>query len=460
MLKKGNIIEISIEKIVFGGEGLGYYNGIPIFVPMSVPGDVLSAKIISVKKTYARALIEKILISSKDRVANNKISFEDFFGCDFAMLNYDAQLKYKIEMVNEVMQKIGGISSLKTEIIGAENIFNYRNKIIEPFAFKNNKIISGFYSRKSHDIFEVEENILNSKLGNFIIKKLKEILNSKKVSVYDENTGKGLIRNIMIRTNSLNEAMVVLIINSKKVSSKISEILKKLKEEIKEIKSVYVSLNSKKTNVLIGNENILICGEKNIKENIFGINFNISPDSFFQINLEQTKKLYNLALSYFDNIKNKNIIDCYSGTGTIAMLVAKYAKKVHAIEVVKSAVSDAKKTADENNIENINFINGKVEDKILELVKNEKIDAVIFDPPRKGLEKNIIEIIDKANIKEIVYISCNPSTLARDIKLFLEKGYILEKIKSVDMFPQTSHIETVALITKKIKENFLLNRVF
>lgn len=449
MLKKGNIIEISIEKIVFGGEGLGYYNGIPIFVPMSVPGDVLSAKIISVKKTYARALIEKILISSKDRVANNKISFEDFFGCDFAMLNYDAQLKYKIEMVNEVMQKIGGISSLKTEIIGAENIFNYRNKIIEPFAFKNDKIISGFYSRKSHDIFEVEENILNSKLGNFIIKKLKEILNSKKVSVYDENTGKGLIRNIMIRTNSLNEAMVVLIINSKKVSSEISEILKKLKEEIKEIKSVYVSLNSKKTNVLIGNENILICGEKNIKENIFGINFNISPDSFFQINLEQTKKIYNLSLSYFDNIKNKNIIDCYSGTGTIAMLVAKYAKKVHAIEVVKSAVSDAKKTADENNIENINFINGKVEDKILELVKNEKIDAVIFDPPRKGLEKNIIEIIDKANIKEIVYISCNPSTLARDIKLFLEKGYILEKIKSVDMFPQTSHIETVALITKK-----------
>ena len=253
----------------------------------------------------------------------------------------------------------------------------------------------------------------------------------------------------MIRTNSNNEAMVVLIINSNKIAENIKKILFKLRENIKEIKSIYISLNSKKTNTVIGEKNILIYGEKSIKENINGIEFHISPTSFFQINAKQAKRLYDIAISFFDDIDDKYIVDAYSGTGTIGMIMAKKAKKVYAIEIVKSASEDGEKTAKENGIENIEFINGAVEKEIIKLINNNKrIDTIIFDPPRKGLEASIIVTVAKLNLKEVVYISCNPSTFARDVKLFSEKGYVLKKLQAVDMFPQTSHVETIALIQR------------
>ncbi|MBQ3438019.1 MAG: 23S rRNA (uracil(1939)-C(5))-methyltransferase RlmD [Fusobacterium sp.] len=451
MLKLKDIIEIKIEKIVFGGEGLGYYNGnLAVFVPMSVPDDIVEIEIISVKKTYARGLIKNIINPASERVKNNKISFEDFDGCDFAMLEYDAQLKYKKQMTEDVLIKVGGLKSFSLDkILASENIYNYRNKIIEPFSYHNGEIITGFFKRKSHEIFQVEENILNSKLGNKIIKKIKEFLNEEKISVYDEKKHLGLLRNVMVRTNSRNEAMLVLIINSNKIPEKLKKILLNMKDEFSEIKSIYFSGNTKKTNTLLGEKNILIWGEKFIQESIDGISFYISPTSFFQINLEQAKKLYSKAISMFSNIENKYIIDAYSGTGTIAMILAKKAKKVYSIELVKSASEDGKRTAEENSIKNIEFINGKVEEKLAELVKNKKqIDTIIFDPPRKGLEKSIIDKVAELGLSEVVYISCNPATLARDIKLFSEKNYSVEKLEAVDMFPQTSHVECIALIQR------------
>ncbi|WP_022819118.1 23S rRNA (uracil(1939)-C(5))-methyltransferase RlmD [Fusobacterium russii] len=454
MLKKSDIVEVKIEKIVFGGEGLGYYDkSFAIFVPMSVPDDIVEVEIISVKKTYARGLIKKIIKAGPERVRTDKITFEDFDGCDFAMLEYEAQLKYKKMMVEDVMQRLGKLSNFSLDkIVASENILHYRNKIIEPFSTYNNKIISGFFKRKSHDVFEVEENILNSKLGNRIIKRLKELLNERKISVYDEQSHTGLLRNVMIRTNSKSEAMIVLIINANKISPEVENILLSLKDELKEIKSIYFSSNTKKTNTLLGEKNNLIWGSKYIQENIEGINFYISPNSFFQINLEQTKKLYSLALSMFSNIEDKHIVDAYSGTGTIAMIMAKKAKKVYSIEIVKSATEDGKRTAQENGIENIEFINGAVEEKLEELVKAKKqIDTIIFDPPRKGLEVSIINKVAELSLREVVYISCNPSTLARDIKLFTEKGYSPERLEAVDMFPQTSHVETICLLSHKAK---------
>ena len=451
MLKIKDIITIKIEKIVFGGEGLGYFNDFAVFVPMSVPGDTVEIEIISSKKTYARGLIRKIINPSSERIENtSKISFEDFYGCDFAMLKYENQLKYKKIMVEDVMKRLAGLDNFPIEdVVPSDNIYHYRNKIIEPFSFYDNKIITGFFKRKSHDIFEVEENILNSVLGNKIIKSLKELLNEYKISVYDEINHKGLLRNVMIRTNSNNEAMLVLIINSNKVNEKIKDILLKFKDKFSEIKSIYISLNSKKVNTVIGEKNILIYGAKTIKENINGIDFHISPTSFFQINIEQTKKLYNIALELFSDIENKYIVDAYSGTGTIAMIMSKKAKKVYSIEIVKSASEDGEKTALENGINNIEFINGAVEDKLDFLIKNsKKIDTIIFDPPRKGLDSSIIDKVSDLNLQEIVYISCNPSTLARDIKLFKDKGYLLKTLKTVDMFPQTSHIETIVLLSK------------
>lgn len=445
----GDKIIIDIEKIVYGGEGLGFVDDFAVFVPMTVPGDCVEAEIISKKKTYARGIITKLIRAGKERIADtSKISFEDFHGCDFSMLNYEAQLKYKTELVKDVMEKIGGVKDVPVSyIIGADepDRQNYRNKVIEPFALdKNKKIITGMFKRKSHEVFEVKENILSSNLANKIINNIKKMLNKNKISIYNEKEHRGLLRHIMVRTNSKNEAMVVLVINAKKISKEIEQFLKAVYDNIDEVKSVYVSLNSEITNVALGKENIYLFGEKYIKESIGEINFNISPDSFFQINLNQTKKLYDIGISFFDNIENKYIVDAFSGTGTIGMILSKNAEKVYSIEIVRSAVKDGTRTAKENNIENMEFITGDVNKELLNLIeKGKRVDAIIFDPPRKGIDGDSLIKLAGHNIEEIVYISCNPSTFARDSKILIEQGYKLEKIQPVDMFPQTSHIEVV-----------------
>lgn len=451
-LQKGQIVEIKIEKIVYGGEGLGYYNGeFAMFVPMSVPGDILKVEIISLKKSYGRALIKEIITPGAERIKDlNHITFEDFQGCDFGMLDYTAQLKYKKEMVEDVVRRIGKNSDVLIEDTLESPIEkNYRNKVIEPFSFNGKEIITGFFKRKSHDVFQVEDNMLNSVLGNKIITELKNILNINKITVYDEKKHSGILRHVMVRTNSFNEAMLVLIINDKKVTEKIKSILKEVMDKFKEITSVYVSLNDRKTNVALGHKNLLIFGEKTIKEDIDNIHFNISPTSFFQINLDQTKRLYSLAISMFENIENKKIVDAYAGTGTIGMILSKKAKKVYSIEIVESAVKDGIQTAKENNINNVQFICGDVNKELGKLIKAEKVDSIILDPPRKGIDEESLINISKVGIEEIVYISCNPSTFARDVEILEKEGYKLVKVKPVDMFPQTSHIEVVGRLVKK-----------
>ncbi len=451
VLKKDQIIELDIEKIIFGGEGLGYFEKMAVFVPMSVPGDRVKVKIISLKKSYARGIIEEIIKPGEERVTEkDKITFEDFHGCDFGMLNYESQLKYKKEMVEDVLKKIGKLENCEVyNTIGSDSPKYYRNKVIEPFALKNGEVISGFFKKKSHEVFEVSENMLQSKLANKIIKELKEILNKKKIPVYDEKKHRGVLRHVMVRTNSFGEAMVVLVVKGEPAKN-LKKLLFDLRDRCPEIKSAYISINDKRTNVALGEEDIYVYGDEALKEELFDIKFNISPKSFFQINLEQTNKLYETAISYFDDVKNKNIVDAYSGTGTIAMILSRWAKKVFAIEMVKSATSDAIKTCMENEIKNIDFINGKVEEKLEELLKkNEKIDAIIFDPPRKGIEERVLHSVAKTGINEIVYISCNPSTFARDANVLNEVGYDLLKVQPVDMFPQTSHIEVVGKFVKR-----------
>lgn len=449
----GEKIELNIEKIVYGGEGLGYYNDFAIFVPMSVPGDKVEIEIISKKKSYARGIITKLLKGGEERIDRERVSFEDFHGCDFGMLNYDAQLKYKELLVKDVMEKIGGVKDIEIlPIVGSEKIYNYRNKVIEPFAYgKNKEIITGMFEKRSHNVFQVKENMLSSELSNKVINKAKEILNrDKNISVYNEIQHRGILRHIMTRTNSKNEAMVVLVVNLKKVSKEIEKFLLELYNQMDEIKSIYVSLNTEKTNFALGKTMVHLFGQKTILEEIEGIKFNISPSSFFQINLDQTKKLYNIGISYFDNIEDKYIIDAFSGTGTIGMILSKKANKIYSIEIVKSAVEDGIKTSKENGINNMEFIIGDVNKEIKTLMDNgNRVDSIIFDPPRKGIEESTLRGLTSHKINELVYISCNPSTFARDTKILLEERYTLEKIQPVDMFPQTVQIEVVGKFTLK-----------
>lgn len=450
MLKIGDIIEVEIEKIVFGGEGLAYYNQIVIFVPLSAIGDRLQVKIISVKKTYARGLIEKILLPSKDRITAEKISFEDNSGCDFNHLKYEKQLEYKTKMLEEMFFSISkiDIKPIYNGIVPSLEIKNYRNKVAQPFVKIKDKIYLGFYKRKSHDTFAVEEDLLKSDVAKKVEEQFLNELNKEKFTVYNEKNHTGFLKSLIIRNNRKGETMLCVVINKTSLLPKLKKVLARIYEENSFIKSIYISIKEKKNNIILGEKNILLFGEKYISENIFSINFKIYLDSFFQINVKQVEKLYNTAYSMLDEVNNLNIIDAFSGTGTIGMILAKKYKKVYCIESVASSVKSAIETAKENGIKNIEFICAKVENSIDKILKRENIDSIIFDPPRKGLEKSVIEAVANKKIKNIIYISCEPSRFARDLNMFIEKGYKLKKITAVDMFPNTHHVETVVLMSK------------
>ena len=461
----GQKLEIEIEKIVFGGEGLGRIDGFALFVPMSMPGDKLEIDIISVKKSYARGLITRIIEPSKDRIEDlSKVSFEDFDGCDFGMLKYEKQLEYKDKMLEEVLTKISGIDLENVQvgkIIGSDEKVNYRNKTAEPFFKKDGIIQTGFYSRKSHNVFLAKESLLKSEIAKMIIDKFLQKVNSfsgtkKEFKVFNEINNTGFLKQIMVRNNEKNEVMIIVIVNKNSQYNQLSKVLEEMYDENECIKSVYISVKTEQNNVILG-KNIHLFGSQYLEEEMEGLKFKIYPNSFFQINKKQALKLYDTAIEFLNEEKNnknngkiyeKTVIDAFSGTGTIAMMLSKNIKKVIGIESVESSTLAAKLTSYENSIQNVEFVNGKVEKELPKILKRENIGAIVFDPPRRGIEEIALKSVIKNKIEKIVYISCNPATFARDVKILIENGYVLKKITPVDMFPQTAHIEVVGLLEK------------
>ena len=459
----GQKLEIEIEKIVFGGEGLGRIDGFTVFVPMSVPGDKLEVEIISVKKSYARGLITRIIEPSKDRIEDlSKISFEDFDGCDFGMLKYEKQLEYKDKMLEEVLTKIAEIDLKKvkiSKIIGSDKKINYRNKTAEPFFKKNGIIQTGFYSRKSHNVFSAKESLLKSEIAKIIIDKFLQKVNSfagtkKEFKVFNEVNNTGFLKQIMVRNNEKNEVMIVIVVNKNSQYNQLSKVLEEMYDENDCIKSIYISVKTEQNNVILG-KNIHLFGSQYLEEEMEGLKFKIYPNSFFQINKKQALKLYDVAINFLngenkniDKIYEKTVIDAFSGTGTIAMMLSKNIKKVIGIESVESSTLAAKLTSYENSIQNVEFVNGKVEKELPKILKREDVGAIVFDPPRRGIEESALKSVIQNKIEKIVYISCNPATFARDVKILAENGYVLRKVTPVDMFPQTPHIETVTLLSK------------
>jgi len=457
----GQKLEIQIEKIVFGGEGLGRIDGFAVFVPMSVPGDKVEIEIISVKKSYARGLITRIIEPSKDRIEDlSKISFEDFDGCDFGMLKYEKQLEYKDKMLEEVLTKIAEIDLKDVKvgkIIGSDEKVNYRNKTAEPFFKKNGIIQTGFYSRKSHNVFSAKKSLLKSEIAKIIIDKFLQKVNSfagtkKEFKVFNEVNNTGFLKQIMVRNNEKNEVMIVIVVNKNSQYNQLSKVLEEMYDENDCIKSIYISVKTEQNNVILG-KNIHLFGSQYLEEEMEGLKFKIYPNSFFQINKKQALKLYDVAINFLngenkniDKIYEKTVIDAFSGTGTIAMMLSKNIKKVIGIESVKSSTLAAKLTSYENSIQNVEFVNEKVEKELPKILKREDVGAIVFDPPRRGIEESALKSVVQNKIEKIVYISCNPATFARDVKILAENGYVLRKVTPVDMFPQTPHIEVVGLL--------------
>lgn len=477
---KNDIVTVKIEDIGTEGEGIGKLEGFTLFVKDAVMGDVVEARLVKVKKNYAYARLEKVLTSSPLRVKPVCPYHKQCGGCQIQAMSYEAQLQFKENKVKNNLVRIGGfdqifIESVMESVVGMEQPWHYRNKAQFPVGTdKDGRIITGFYAGRTHSIIANTDCALGVEENEPILQKVLAYMQNEKVSAYDETTGQGLVRHILIRKGfTSGEIMVCLVINGKSLPKE--DRLVSTLREIPGMTSIWLNYNTKNTNVIMGTEGRVLWGQNTITDVIHrrsieeinsgkdclrydskenapqGITFAISPLSFYQVNPIQTEKLYSLALEYAGLTGEETVWDLYCGIGTISLFMAQCAKEVHGVEIVPQAIEDARKNAERNHIENATFYVGKAEEVLPRLYEEEHIfaDVICVDPPRKGCDEACLNTIIKMAPKRIVYVSCDSATLARDLKYLCENGYEIRKVRAVDQFGQTVHTETVVKLSLK-----------
>ncbi|AOY74750.1 23S rRNA (uracil(1939)-C(5))-methyltransferase RlmD [Clostridium formicaceticum] len=450
MLQKNSIYSIEIEDMGHTGEGVGRIEGFTVFVEGGIPGDYLKIKLKTLKKNYGIGRIIQMLKPSEDRISPPCSLANTCGGCQIMHMDYGAQLAIKGKRVKEILERIGKIETTIHPTIGMENPYEYRNKAQFPVGILKGKAILGFYKKSSHDIVATDYCHIQAPINKEVIEVIKNYIETYKISVYDEKSKKGLIRHVVTKVGfATGEVMVVMITNGKELPLK-NRLVEMLQKKVKGLKSVVQNINDKNTNVIFGKETLTIYGEDKIVDYIGDLKFHISAQSFFQVNPMQTKVLYEKALDYAGLTGEENVFDIYCGIGTISLFLAKKAKKVIGVEVVEAAIKDAKENARINDINNTEFYVGEAEVVIPELYeKGLKADVVVVDPPRKGCEEKVLETIVKMNPKRVVYVSCNPASLARDLAYLEGKGYKTVEVQPVDMFPHTAHVECVVGICRE-----------
>lgn len=461
-MKPGDCLTFNIVSTSFDGRGIAKENGLVIFVNGAVEGDRVKAKVYTVHKSYATAGVTEIINYSPYRNENPCEYHGICGGCPLAHIKYEHQLKIKKQAVADAFTRIGRLSLegvAFSETVGMETPYRYRNKMVFPTEDINGCPAGGFYASGSHDIVPINHcsagSIVNISVLNAVLAFMKE----QGIPSYNEKTKTGFIRRVFVRTGyHTNELMAV--ISSARQDIKNIDLLtqKLLQADLGEyvLKSVVLNINEKPNNLVLGDKNIVLYGNGFIEDKIFDLKFHISPHSFFQVNPIQTKKLYEKALEFAEITKNDTVMDIYCGIGTISLCAAKKAKHVIGVEIVPDAISDACENARRNNIKNAEFYCGSAEKTVPRLLeKYGSPDIVIIDPPRKGSDENTLNAILLSQPKRIVYISCNPSTLARDAKILCGGGYKIEKITPVDMFPHTAHVETVVQLVRKKPDTYI-----
>ncbi|SHK18566.1 23S rRNA (uracil1939-C5)-methyltransferase [Anaerobranca californiensis DSM 14826] len=450
MFQIGDNVLLTINDVTSEGEGVGKVEGFTVFVPKTVKGDVVKGKIISTKKTYARALLQEIIIPSENRVQPKCKIYDECGGCNLQHIEYQHQLEIKRKIVEDAICRIGGFNEIPVKHVLTAGSENYRNKMQAPVGFSDGRVIAGFYKPKSHEIVPTDNCIIQHQKGNEILKKVVQIINQLKIQPYDEREGKGIIRHIMSRVGiNTGQTMLVLVVTTTDFPQK-EGLVERIKKVLPDLTTLVFNINNKKTNVILGTENVVSFGKGHIEEISQGIKFKISPLSFFQVNPKGMEVLYQRAVEYAGLTGKERVIDAYCGLGSISLFMAKKAKEVLGIEIVPQAVRDAKENAKLNNIDNVTFIEGKAEDVMVDLAKKgEKYDVVVVDPPRKGCEASLLAAIKEIAPQRVVYVSCNPATLARDLKILCEEGmYTIKEVQPVDMFPHTSHVECVVFMSR------------
>ena len=451
MLSKNKEYIVDIVDIGQGGVGIGKYEGFTVFVDGGLVQDKIKVKITKSKKNYAVGDIVEIIEKSPFRVERKcSESLRQCGGCQIQELDYQKQLDIKTNEVKQVISRIGKLDDVIVhDTLGMEHPFRYRNKAQFPIQKKDNMPVIGFYKKKSHDLISTDECIIQHEVNDKIIKIIKTYIRAYNVSIYDEKTHKGLLRHVVTKVGfTTGEVMIVLVANGKKLPY-LKELASVLKENIPGFKTLVVNVNTQKTNVILGKENIVAYGDGMIRDYIGELVFEISPLSFFQVNPLQTEVLYNKALEYANLGENDTVFDIYCGIGTISLFLAQKAKKVYGIEIVEDAIKDAKRNAKINNMDNVEFYVGKAEEVVPKMYKEGKrANVVVVDPPRKGCDEKVLDTIISMQPDRVVYVSCNPSTLARDLAYLNERGYKCHEIQPVDMFPHSVHVECVVLMSR------------
>lgn len=453
MVEKDKEYIFNIEALGYEGEGIAKIEGYPVFIPGALIGEKVKVIITKVKKNFAYGNLLEILEESDKRRIPDCRSYNVCGGCTAQHLSYEEQLDFKFSRVKDCIRKIGGLDdSIVKYPIGMENVYRYRNKVQFPVGMVNGKLSIGFFSEKSHEIIDMDTCLLQDEESEQIIAIIRKWMNDYSI-MPAKNDGKffkkGLIRHIVVRKAfNTNEIMVILVTTNKEIPY-IEKLIETLNSKNCAIRSIVQNINDKDTNLVMGEKCITLWGADYICDYIGKYKFNISPLSFFQVNPVQTEVLYNKALEYADLNGDEVVFDAYCGTGTISLFLSQKAKMVYGVEIISQAIDNAKVNAEINNVKNAQFYVGKSEEIIPQLIKDGIIpDVIVVDPPRKGCDSKLIDALGKAKPRRIVYVSCDPSTLARDLKYLESHGYKTQEIQPVDMFPMTKHIENVAFLTK------------
>ena len=451
MLSKNKEYVVDIVDIGQGGVGIGKYEGFTVFVEGGLIQDKVKVRISKSKKNYAVGDIVEILEKSPfrvDRICSDDL--KDCGGCQIQELDYNKQLELKTNEVKQVISRIGKLENVEIhETIGMQSPCRYRNKAQFPIQNINGSTAIGFYKKKSHDVIPTDMCVIQHDINDKIIKIIKTYIQAYNVSIYNEMTHTGVLRHLVTKVGfTTNEVMVVLVANGTKLPH-LNELASVLQENIPGFKTLVLNINKDKTNVILGKENKVIYGNGKINDYIGDLVFEISPLSFFQVNPVQTEVLYNKALEYAELKENDTVFDIYCGIGSISLFLAQKATKVYGIEIVEDAIKDAKINAKLNNLNNVEFYVGKAEEVVPKMYSEGKTaNVVVVDPPRKGCDEKVLDTIVSMKPDRVVDVSCNPSTLARDLAYLDERGYKCVEIQPVDMFPHTMHVECCALMSR------------